>query len=312
MRALEKASVYNLMEVWCSDKGRIFTQDGQAAFEAWNRCDIKLFHKLRNYCRGVDLTDHRANKDSIPVIDKAVIATQSNDCAYGHFLMEVIPRLGLVGMSQLQNIPVYVSTKYPQYLEALHYLGLRENILSSQKYPVIYCKEAIIPKFQSTGYFQYPQFAIETLSMIKARVLAESKDFRDNPRRIFLSKMGYESVVGEESVVPLLLQRGFEIIVPQELSFADQVRLFHNAETVVSHNNSEICNILFCQPGSKIISLFHASNTQALMSITETLGHDYFVVKTNTGSLIRWQRKCCFEPDITALSAALDAAGVKC
>ena len=46
----------------------------------------------------------------------------------------------------------------------------------------------------------------------------------------------------------------------EDLEFRDQVALFRDAETVVAPHGGGLTNLVFCDPGTKVIELFPAAN----------------------------------------------------
>jgi capsular polysaccharide biosynthesis protein len=59
----------------------------------------------------------------------------------------------------------------------------------------------------------------------------------------------------EGSIVAELQQRGFEIVTPDILSLAEQVRLFRDASLIVGPHGAGMTNIVFCEPGTIVYEL---------------------------------------------------------
>jgi capsular polysaccharide biosynthesis protein len=54
----------------------------------------------------------------------------------------------------------------------------------------------------------------------------------------------------------LLDRFGFTTLSLSGLSFEEQVRLFNNAEVIVSPHGAGLANLVFCKEGTKIIEIF--------------------------------------------------------
>jgi capsular polysaccharide biosynthesis protein len=62
--------------------------------------------------------------------------------------------------------------------------------------------------------------------------------------------------VSEESLVPRFMRHhGFSTHMLEDLSFDEQITLFSQAEFVVAPHGAGLANLLFCQPGTKVLEL---------------------------------------------------------
>jgi capsular polysaccharide biosynthesis protein len=77
------------------------------------------------------------------------------------------------------------------------------------------------------------------------------------PRRLYLDHRGtgIRPLRNESAVIAALAERGFVAVRPDEMSLADQVRLFRHAEAVVAPHGSALANLGFCQPGCLVVEL---------------------------------------------------------
>lgn len=69
--------------------------------------------------------------------------------------------------------------------------------------------------------------------------------------------------------------RGFEQYTLSELSVAEQVRLFSNAEAVVSSHGAGLSNIVYSD-SPVIVELFGEKKKTTYYRLAELLGHDYY------------------------------------
>src|SRR6476469_9150065 len=77
-------------------------------------------------------------------------------------------------------------------------------------------------------------------------------------KRIYISRnAGTERrTINEYEVLNLLNELGFTRIFAESISFAEQVSLMAQAEVVVLMHGSAVINLVFCQPGTKVIEIF--------------------------------------------------------
>ena len=74
--------------------------------------------------------------------------------------------------------------------------------------------------------------------------------------RIFVSrKSGSRKILNEIEVNEVLSDYGFQTIYPEELTFSEQVSIFHNAKIVVGTKGAAITNIIFCRSGVFLLIL---------------------------------------------------------
>jgi len=77
------------------------------------------------------------------------------------------------------------------------------------------------------------------------------------PRRFYIdhSGTGIRPLRTEPAVIAALAELGFAAVRPEKMSVADQVRLFRQAEAIVSPHGSALTNLGFCRPGCLVIEL---------------------------------------------------------
>ncbi len=70
---------------------------------------------------------------------------------------------------------------------------------------------------------------------------------------------------------------GFDIIEMEDYSVKDQMKLFSEADTIVSAHGAALSFTLFCHPGTKVIEIFKATTKQKrhYQHIAQVLGLDF-------------------------------------
>lgn len=102
-------------------------------------------------------------------------------------------------------------------------------------------------------------------------------------RRIYLrrAKAGFRQVANESELVPILKSFKFEIQETQGMPLADQLKLFSNAECVVSVHGAGLTNLLFAPSGTRVVEFMspHPAYTNTCYySLCSALGHRYAVI----------------------------------
>ena len=76
-------------------------------------------------------------------------------------------------------------------------------------------------------------------------------------RRIFISRAKARRGSAMEARIAVDLEGlGFASICLEDYSLVEQARIFHDAEVVAGLHGSGFANVLFCEPGTKVIELF--------------------------------------------------------
>jgi capsular polysaccharide biosynthesis protein len=182
---------------------------------------------------------------------------------YGCFLYWMLPQLVLHSLNFNEPIDQYVVTdRSPWILEAIELLGLPRR-------PVFTVSEVCGARFESLtmanvisaeGFF-HPVFHEAFLSLARRMRTVDGGTRRKN-RRIYVSRElshvrtpNYRILKNEAEVRELAVQRGFESVFPETLSFKDQIRLFDSAAVVVGPSGSGMLNTIFSPRNAVVVDL---------------------------------------------------------
>ena len=100
-------------------------------------------------------------------------------------------------------------------------------------------------------------------------------------RRILLSRRDTKNrrLVNEHAVESFVRDYGFEIAIPGELSFRQQVELFAQASVVVATHGAGLTNILFAPPGLVVVEMIPSGimkNSYLYWTMADELSHEYW------------------------------------
>jgi capsular polysaccharide biosynthesis protein len=97
-------------------------------------------------------------------------------------------------------------------------------------------------------------------------------------RKIYLTRKNAPSrrIVNEDELLPLLRERGFEVVDCGTLSFDEQVKLFSEARYVVGPHGASLTNIVWAPAGAKVFEIFEPGSVRrCYWSMCQALGHDH-------------------------------------
>lgn len=220
---------------------------------------------------------------------------------YGHWLLEFAPRmLAFNSPSVPSDYPIYIDDHMPStHKQVLELLDERTREIIPLPAKAIYVKElgiAPVPTFfpfdTREGLQIYdavwPQ---DILASMRHKVLINLTkrgiDLSSSGRRIVLSRRGFaqRQLLNEAEIIDLLEQRGFEVVFPEHLSFAEQVILYNSADIIVGSASSAMTNCIFCRPGTKVIATIHENtsfNFRGYTSMIESSGAKVIFVRGHT------------------------------
>ncbi len=157
-------------------------------------------------------------------------------------------------------------TKIPQLMEVF-------NLLVPNNREVVWIKNNQTFKIKDLAYIpsvNFIPFQVKDFSSIKltdfrfnTTLLSEFRDYllpfqseEKYPRKIFLSRKGYSRrSYNENELMEVIWRHGFEIVHPENLSYRQQMSLFHGADIIIGPTGAAFTNILFCKPSCTSVCL---------------------------------------------------------
>ncbi|PZO13581.1 MAG: hypothetical protein DCF25_15910 [Leptolyngbya foveolarum] len=201
---------------------------------------------------------------------KVAILSGLSGHIYYHWLFDVLPRLEILrehlqqqGLD-LSSIDYFVVNNFEKSYqkETLAALGIpAEKVVESDRVPHIQADELVLPSF--AGHFDWvPPSSIDFLRrtfLTPADPVEESsQQHHKKLKRIYVSRTNanYRHIFNEPAVIELLSQFDFVPVILETMTVAEQVRLFSQAEIVVSPHGSGLTNLAFCSPKTTVIECF--------------------------------------------------------
>ena len=208
----------------------------------------------------------RENKKPSMYVKEGVCLSCGHDSNYFHWLVECLPKLLLLDSLDLfQDVPLLIPAGlHPNLMAALERLNTHnrpiiyiEQGAACQVDRLIYPSELsrILDRYEGSPVFNQDivlshKWLTKVSDQLKNQVSYDGKPWR----KLFLSRRKGLRVLGNhEQVEQLLGNQGFEIVEVDGLSLDFQIKLFSEASLVVAPTGAALTNMLFCQPGTKVI-----------------------------------------------------------
>jgi O-antigen biosynthesis protein WbqL len=226
-------------------------------FEGYVKADL---HSFPEYWAGAL---DRNSARTIDVGSTCAVALHPN-AVYGHFLLEVLPKLYLLGVLRDlgMTIPVAISDQTPQWV--LDFVGLyfagHEIVRYDMTTQNVRAASFIVPSMMHTDHNFHPALNLVIADVFRrAGIAAPPRAPGAGSRRIYLSRRlhrpGWHRLENEEEVEAVMVEYGFEIVHPQTLPLRRQLALYASADVIAGQYGSALHNAMFGAPGAVVIGL---------------------------------------------------------
>lgn len=215
----------------------------------------------------------------IRTIKTAIYALHPN-LIYGHFLVEILPRLLLLHQNVSLDIPIVLPLNSFNWVAEIVQVMLkgREIITYDHLHETVRVSRiwTIEDVFNLNGF--HPSVK-NVFSDSVARVTGDiySQANQEQFKMVYISrskyrgKPGWHCIENEEKIEQSLESIGFNIVHPQEHSFLDQIAIFSHSTIIVGEYSSAMHGALFSPLGTKIVCLNMINRYQA--EIARLNGH---------------------------------------
>jgi capsular polysaccharide biosynthesis protein len=211
----------------------------------------------------------------------AALLTSAKGHIYFHWMFDILPRIELLRKSNIpiESIDNFIINNYSLsfQIETLTTLGIsHQKILESSKLHHIKADKLLVPSLPSIPG-NMPFWAIKFLRKEYLNNQITEKINRQERLYISRAKASYRRVIDETELSDFLSKFGFQSIVLESMSVAEQSLLFSSAKVVVAPHGAGLTNTVFCNPGTKVIELFSPNYVNVCYwSLSNQLGIEYY------------------------------------
>ncbi|MDQ6523324.1 glycosyltransferase family 61 protein [Nocardioides sp. LHD-245] len=187
----------------------------------------------------------------------AVLAARGTGHNYYHFLIDALPRLGMLDAAHPGLRPdrwvVDTATRYQRELIAM--LGLEEDRLVAPGPGFsLQARRLLVPSLPNVSTLVSPETSAWLRDRLPPRAAASGL-----PERVYVTRgttPNTRRMVHEQAVVALLRRRGFAVVDPGTLSVQEQIDHFAAARVVVAPHGAALTNLVFARDGVRVLELF--------------------------------------------------------
>ena len=107
----------------------------------------------------------------------------------------------------------------------------------------------------------------------------------ETPKRFFILRRGKtRGIKNQDEVAKFFRSRGWGVVDLEELSLAEQIAWFSNAEAITGEHGAGFTNLLWCSPGCTILELCPNNFLNGCyegISLCNQLKHSFLVIQAN-------------------------------
>lgn len=201
---------------------------------------------------------------------------------YYHWMLDVLPRIHLLNKCGITPDYYLINggRQSPFQRTTLAALGVpEERIIPSHDQLHIQAKELVIPGFTKGIRAKWACDFLKAELMVK-RGIAPVKGFE----RLYISRehARKRKLVNEEEVMGVLSKYGFRKVILESMPLTEQIRIFASAKVVAGPHGAGFTNLVFSNPGTKVIEFFspnHVHNCYPILSSLLRHRHYYLIGK---------------------------------
>jgi capsular polysaccharide biosynthesis protein len=168
-----------------------------------------------------------------------------------HWFLDALPRLAVLPEFP-DDTKVLVHAELPAYkLDTLKWLGLEGRFRPTAE------RHLIIENYYFSSHASMTGGASPYSVAFLRRVFLNKADLSyDPPRKFYLRRVGKSrGIVNEAEVLDFFQNLGWAIVDTEAMPLAQQIRLFAQAERIVTLHGGGLTNLLWCQPGCQVLEL---------------------------------------------------------
>ncbi|MGR4864066.1 glycosyltransferase family 61 protein [Caulobacter sp. LARHSG274] len=234
--------------------GVILAQDGSVAQATagvivGHRRDLSILPGVTE----LDGDTRLAVPEAIETVDRAaVFQSWGGSFNYGHFLLDALPSLVALDEQGLLQRFVPIAPRLKPWQRRLLAMATDAPV-RELKAPFVRLGSAV----HATSMDHFLHGPGDLLARTRARLLAGAPEARRSGRRLYFSRRFHSMrvMINEAALEAGLRARGFEIVKPERLEVAEQIRMMREAEVVVGPTGAAMANALFAPAGARIVEI---------------------------------------------------------
>jgi len=203
---------------------------------------------------------------------------------FHHWLLDCVPKFGLLqaagwdlGRIDFFILPKPLSRWHTEVLDRLSIPSAK--VVGSTSRTHLRADKLLVPSFSEPS--RQPElynYTPEGIAFVRKLFLTEWENHKSLPKRIIVSreKANARRLLQSDLLSEMLAPLGFEKVLLENFSLADQAILFHSAKTIIMPTGGGLANLAFCQPDTQVVELFDPAYLPTFSFVlSQKLGLEY-------------------------------------
>lgn len=215
-------------------------------------------------------------------LERAVVLANGWSTNYFHWVSEQLPRLFAPDGPVVDDVGVgvVVSPHPPRWVgDSLRMVGVADERVIDDTGDLAVA-ELLNPPFPRQMVLGRRRSAVSPymLGEMRRRVVSVFPAVGE-PTNVLISRRNAvgRRISNEEELEGALLPLGFEVVCLEDLTFAQQVELFHRARIVVGPHGAGLTNMVF-STSSVVLEISGPDSNRSFITLSAALGHSHHVV----------------------------------
>ncbi len=216
-------------------------------------------------------------------IDSAINLCGNYSSNLYHFVYEILSKFYILSKVEIaQDVPIlldYSAKHIPQFAELVELFSNHRSIIYANPEELVYINHCYHLSQCHTIPMNYKdmklcssadvKFDRVVLRFLRDHILSLATMDVEFPKRFFISRKSTKwRSYNEDEVIEVVNDFGFTVVYPEEMTYQQQVSMFHNAEYIIAASGAALTNIISCRPGCRVLTLI---STRIDLSIFSTI-----------------------------------------
>lgn len=204
-------------------------------------------------------------------LEEGILLDGRSSFNYFHWLVEYLPRLHtLEALYSLRDIPLIANARMHNNMkQMLSIVAPDRTVFWNDEDTAVSVRRlhypsmlTFIPDDATISPHASAYLPAHELLWLRDKLLRSHSVISPTKRRLYISRLSEQArtVVNEQAIREVFLERGFEVVNPAELSLSEQITLFRSAEAIAGNAGAAFANLLFCNSGTKVIMTVMRAN----------------------------------------------------
>lgn len=237
-------------QFWGMGGGVVYTPEGKILADVSQETDLFQETFRFSFFANKTIPPSLKNNETIGILRARY------DINYFHWMFDVIARIDLLRKTGIPIDKYIINVGFPYQDEILTSLGIpREKRIQTNIQLNIASQRLLAPSYTGSSLGIIPKWACDFL---RQELLVNTEKI-PGYERIYISRMNanHRKLENHDEVLRVLTAYGFRQVILEKEPVRRKIQIFNSAKIIVAPHGAGLTNLVFCEPGTKVIELFN-------------------------------------------------------